>query len=275
VAVDESLGPLVSVGGTTCRPKLVIGADGLHSRTRDSVGIAVKRGDRHRWGCRQHFDGEPWTDHVEVYFQRGFEIYVTPVARGVNVAVLWDARVVHMPAGHPPVASLIAEVPKLASRLEGRVPTDRAKAGGPFNVRVPRPWRGGVLLIGDAAGYVDPLTGEGVGLALEQAAMLSDTVVPALRRTPSGGVVASGALAQFARAARTQSRSYRQLTRLLLRLARHPALVERMVGALASNPPLFARLLDANMGRRELWNVPIAALGRRPRARLHLARSYP
>lgn len=89
VAVDDSGRPLVHVGSTTHRPKLVIGADGLHSRTRDSVGIATEHRGRNRWGCRQHFDGEPWTDHVEVYFARGFEVYVTPVARGVNVAVLW------------------------------------------------------------------------------------------------------------------------------------------------------------------------------------------
>lgn len=261
-AIDDSGRPLVRVGGTTHRPKLLIGADGLHSRTRESMGIAVEHRGRHRWGCRQHFATEPWTNHVEVYFERGFEVYVTPVAHGVNLAVLWDARVVHLPAGRSPVASLVAQVPALARRLEGRPPIDRARAGGPFDVRVRQPWRAGVLLIGDAAGYADALTGEGVGLALEQAALLSSTVVPALRRAPDGAMVDSAALAQFARASRARSRSNRQLTRLLVQVTRYPALVERIVAALASNGTLFAHLLDVNMGRRELWRVPVPIWGR-------------
>ena len=257
-AVDASGRPLVRAAGTTYRPKLVVGADGLHSRTRDLVSIAVDRRSRHRWGCRQHFDGEPWTDHVEVHFARGFEVYVTPVARGVNVAVLWDARVVQPPAGKSPVASLVAHVPALARQLVSRAPTDRARAGGPFDVRVRRPWRPGVLLMGDAAGYVDALTGEGIGVALEQAALLSSTVVPALRRTTHGAVIDSEALARFAQTARSRSRSNRVLTRVLVRIARHPALVEGIVAALASSPTLFAHLLDVNMGRRKIWRVPLA-----------------
>jgi len=261
VTLDDSGRPLVRAAGNVFRPKLVIGADGLQSRTREAVGIAVERRGRRRWGCRQHFDGEPWSDRVEVYFGRGFEVYVTPVAHGVNVAVLWDACVVDMPGGGSPVASLVARVPALARRLEGRAPSDRPRAGGPFDVRVRRPWRAGVLLVGDAAGYVDALTGEGVGLALEQAALLSDSVVPALRRTPPGGVVDSDALAECARAARARAQPNRQLTRLLVRLARHPALVERLVAALASSPTLFAHLLDVNMGGRRLWQIPVPFVG--------------
>lgn len=124
-------------------------------------------------------------------------------------------------------------------------------------MRVRRPWRLGVLLIGDAAGYVDALTGEGVGVALEQAALLSNTVVPALRRTTHGAVIDPDALARFAQAARSRSRSNRLLTRVLVRIARHPALVEGIVAALAPRPTLFAHLLDVNMGRRKIWRVPL------------------
>jgi flavin-dependent dehydrogenase len=158
-------------------------------------------------------------------------------------------------------AVAIAVPPQMLRRLHGRAPTDRASAAGPFDVRVRRPWRPGVLLVGDAAGYVDALTGEGVGLALEQAALLSGTVVPALRRAPYGAVVDSGALARFAQAARIRSRSNRQLTRLLVRVARHPALVERIVARLARDATLFAHLLDVNMGRRELWRLPMPTMG--------------
>ncbi len=264
VAVDGSGRPRVSMHGAIWHPRLVIGADGLHSRTRASAGISVEHRGRHRWGCRQHFGGDPWTDRVEVYFEHGFEAYVTPVAGGVNVAVLWDARVVHTPAVGSPVAGLVARVPALARRLEGRTPLDRPRAGGPFDVRVRRPWRPGVLLIGDAAGYVDPLTGEGVGLALEQALLLAGTVIPALDRGPRRAVVASKALARFAQTARAQSRPNRQLTHLLACVARYPSLVERLVAALASHPSLMPQLLEVNLGRRELWQVSMSKHGQPP-----------
>lgn len=249
--VDGTAQPLVQAGTKTWRPKLVIAADGLHSHARDEAGIVAEK-HGHRWGCRQHFDVEPWTDHVEVYFERGFEIYITPVASGVNVAALWDASVVRIGAGCSPVVALVIRVPMVAKRLAGWMPTDPPRARGPFDVRVRRPWRDGVLLIGDAAGYLDAITGEGVGLALEQAALLAETVVPALHRAPSGAPLSSAVLEQFTRASRAQSRSHYRLTRALLHIARYPALVEVLIGALGSRPGLLARLIDVNMGRRVL-----------------------
>jgi 2-polyprenyl-6-methoxyphenol hydroxylase-like FAD-dependent oxidoreductase len=254
--------PLVHVDGATWRPTLVIGADGLYSRTRTSLGMAVERRG-HRWGCRQHFSGNPWTDRVEVYFDHGFEVYVTPVACAVNVAVLWDARLVRPPVSRSPVTSLVARVPALARRLDGRTPLDRARAAGPFDVRVRRPWRAGVLLLGDAAGYVDALTGEGVGLALEQAVRLSHAVIPALCHARSDAddadaVMDAETLGAFVQESRARARANRQLTRLLLGLARYPSLVEWSVAALQRNDTLFAHLLEVNMGRRELWQIPLS-----------------
>lgn len=259
VSLDHTGRPQVDVRESTMRPKLVVGADGLHSHTRDAVGIAHTRGSSHRWGCRQHFDVAPWTSHVEVYFGTGFEIYVTPVASGTNVAVLWDATVVRVGGACSPVATLLARVPSLATRLQGHAATDRPRARGPFDVRVPRPWKSGVLLIGDAAGYLDALTGEGVGLAFEQAALLADSVVPVLQQTSQDALVHSTTLAQFTRAARAQSRSYRLLTQLLLRVARYPALTEGLIGVLASSPATFTHLLEVNMGHRAMWHIPFSS----------------
>lgn len=264
-SMDDAGRPLVQVGAATYRPKLLIGADGLQSRTRRATGIEVARRSGRRWGCRQHFDGDPWTDHVEVYFARGFEVYVTPVAGGVNVAALWDAALMQPGTGETPVLSLVAQVPALERRLRGRTTTDRARAAGPFDVRVRQPWRPGVLLLGDAAGYVDALTGEGVGAAFEQAVLLSDAVIPALRRTPRGTMVDDSAVATFWREAKRRSRANRLLTRLLVQIARHPALVEGSIAALGSSPRLFARLLDVNMGRGLRHSAaPVAVVGQAP-----------
>ena len=51
------------------------------------------------------------------------------------------------------------------------------RAAGPLRQRVGAELAGRVLLVGDAAGYVDALTGEGLGIAFGAAELLVDCVV--------------------------------------------------------------------------------------------------
>jgi len=258
-------GPLVTVGRTTWRPRLVIGADGLRSQVRQACGIVSDLARRRRWGVRQHFSGEPWSDHVEVYFGRGFEAYVTPVAGGVNVAWLWEQGAVEL-AGVPGTnvcQMFLPRIPALAARLEGRRATDRPQAAGPFQHQPRERARDGVLLVGDAAGYLDPLTGEGVGLALAQSELFEQHVVPVLvaRRHQ---VLPASAFGSYLRAVDVASKPNRDLTRLMLSMAGKPAIIERVVTALSRDPRLFQHCLDANMGRRPFWPPPIASLLKLP-----------
>jgi len=214
---------------------------------------------------RQHFSGEAWGDHVEVYFGPGFEAYVTPVDGGVNVAWLWEEG--RVAPGADVHRQLVKHVALLEQRLDGRRPTDRAQAAGPFRHRPRARVRDGVLLMGDAAGYLDPLTGEGVGLALMQAELFGEHVVP-LIRDRSERVVSARACTSYLRAVDSASRPNHMLTRLMLSLSRRPAMVERTAAALAADPTLFRHLLAANIGRRSLWTAPLASICRLPFAML-------
>lgn len=258
--------PIVMAGNVSFSPRLVVAADGLHSHVRTSLGITSVGGVPRRWGLRQHFGGEPWTDHVEVYFGQGFEAYVTPVAGGVNVALLWEPDRVRTSSRESLLKTLVNQIPALARRLDGRAATDRVKASGPFNVHVPQPWRAGVLLLGDASGYVDALTGEGVGLALAQANILEVAVIPTLLADSSRDLVDADVLAATVGAMRAAAAPNHQLTRILLRISRHAELVERLIGALAADQALFQHCLDVNMGRRKLWRMPAGSLTRLPAA---------
>lgn len=151
--VQDSEG--VTAGGV--RARWLIGADGLHSTIRRAVGIPCVAGNPRRYGVRSHYRIAPWSPFVEVYWSRWGEAYVTPVEPGlVGVAILSPQR------------PQLDWFPALAARL-GDAASGPARGCGPLRQVVSRRVAGRVLLVGDAAGYEDALTGEGISLAVKQA----------------------------------------------------------------------------------------------------------
>ncbi len=112
-----------------------------------------------------------------------------------------------------------------------------------------------MLLVGDAAGYVDAITGEGVGLAVSKVTTLAKLLRPALERP--GGQVTLAELSPFLGRARQEERAHVELTRALLWLRRAPWLVERVISALAADPELFRHFLSANQGSVSPWAIPL------------------
>jgi len=156
--------------GPALRAHYVVAADGLHSPTRRGLGLAARARGPRRYGQRQHFAVAPWTDRVEVHWGPSAEIYVTPVADDiVGVAVLSDQRL--------PFADQLARFTGLRERLEAASPASAVRGAGPLRQRTSARVAGRVLLVGDAAGYVDALTGEGISLGLAQARAAVQAVV--------------------------------------------------------------------------------------------------
>ena len=153
----------VTAAGLTAR--YLAAADGLHSPIRRQLCLGLERSGEVRRGLRQHFTTSPWTDLVEVYWSSLGEAYVTPVADDlVGVAILTSAR-----------GSFDAHLdafPALRRRLTGALPASDVMGAGPLRQRVRARVSGRVLLVGDAAGYVDALTGEGIAVALRTSAEL-------------------------------------------------------------------------------------------------------
>lgn len=145
----------------------LLACDGLHSTVRRLVGLEApgprrtSGGDRRRYGLRRHYRTAPWSDLVEVHWSPVAEAYVTPVAPDlVGVALLG-------PRGADLTATLAA-LPELAARLDG-APAGPVRGAGPLRQRSRRRTAGPVRLVGDASGYVDALTGEGLRVGLAQA----------------------------------------------------------------------------------------------------------
>jgi flavin-dependent dehydrogenase len=219
----------VTVDGTSAR--YLVGADGLHSRVRVLSGLAEGPaiGRNRRWGQRCHVDVAPWSDLVEVYWGRAGagEAYVTPIASDrIGVALLSGSRA--------PFAEQLAAFPDLAERLSG-ARCGSVRGAGPLRQRVSARRAGRVLLVGDAAGYVDALTGEGIGVAVRGA----EALVSCVRR---------GRPDAYEAAWRIASRPYRLLTAPLLAAATRPALRRVIVPAAARLPRTFTRAVGLLAG---------------------------
>jgi len=149
------------------RARYLLAADGLHSTVRRALGMERPvRARGRRFGLRRHYHLEPETDLIEVYWSPAVEAYLTPVGGGVIGVSLLGRRGMDFDRA-------IAAIPELAGRLAGAEPASALRGAGPFRQRSVRPSNGRVLLVGDASGYVDAITGEGirVGLAQAQAAV--------------------------------------------------------------------------------------------------------
>ncbi|GGL99346.1 NAD(P)/FAD-dependent oxidoreductase [Nakamurella endophytica] len=217
VGAVEQDGDTVRAGGSTAR--YLVAADGLHSPVRRSLGLDVPGGGPGRWGQRRHFAVRPWTDLVEVHWAAGAEAYVTPVGPDlVGVAVLSTDR--------GSFEDHLARFPQLVGRLAGAPSVGRVRGAGRLRQRSARRVAGRVLLVGDAAGYVDALTGEGIAVAVASA-------------SAAAGCLATGRPEDYEDRWRAATRRYRWLTETLLWSSSRPALRRTIVPAARRVPWLF------------------------------------
>lgn len=248
------------------RAPLIIGADGLHSWTRRQLGLDGAARARRRYGVRSHWRlaaGISAPTHVEVFLLAGgVEVYITPVATDeVNIALLCERDAVRA-LSDDLLGGLLAQarsVDALRSLLDGAVPLNRPGVTGPL-WQTPRDIvADGALLVGDAAGFLDALTGEGMSVGLASATAAAAVGGAALRR----GDVSRQALRPYATQRRAAVRELELLTEIVVRGVRYRALAHRVVRQLARHPELFDQVLAVNVGA-----ASVRSLG--PRALLRL-----
>jgi flavin-dependent dehydrogenase len=205
------------------RARYLAAADGLHSQIRTSLGLAQSWGGRRRWGIRRHVHIAPWSDNVEVYWAADAEAYVTPVANDcVGIAVLTSRR-----GGFD---HHLESFPVLKDRV-ARHAHGPDRAAGPLRQKVKSRTAGRVLLVGDAAGYVDALTGEGLGIAFSAAELLV-------------GCVVADRPGDYDRQWRRMSRRYRLLTAAVLHASAIPPIRSCIVPAASRLPTAFGHLVN-------------------------------
>jgi flavin-dependent dehydrogenase len=208
--------------------RYLLAADGLHSPTRRALGLDMCTRGPQRFGQRRHYGLRPWSSHVEVYWGSYGEAYVTPVRPDlVGVAVLSGRRVAF--------EEQLDEFPRLRARLANASAVTRVRGAGPLRQRVTRRVAGRVLLVGDAGGYVDALTGEGISLGMAQA-------------RAAVSAVAADRPHVYERAWRQASWRYAAMTHALVQATRPAWARQAIVPAAAALPTAF-RAVVRELGR--------------------------
>jgi len=228
----------IRTGPAETRARVLVAADGLLSQMRRLAGLERPAARRQRFGLRQHFQLRPWSDWVEVHLREGMEAFVTPAGESrVGVAFLWERSALPGPAS---VEDFLHHFPALEARLAGAPIDSRPRGAGPLAQSTRARTADGVVLVGDAGGYVDAITGEGVSLALTCAQALG-TMLPAAL----GDGATRQALRSYERFHAREFRRYALVCRVLLTLARRPHIRRRVVRFLGRHPSLFDRLVAA------------------------------
>jgi flavin-dependent dehydrogenase len=220
------------------RASLLVAADGLASPIRQREGLDLPPPGAARFGLRRHFAMAPWSDAVEVHFADGVEAFVTPAGlRRVGIALLCED------GARSRYGDLLARFPALLARVGG-APLDSKPAGaGPLARATRARVLDRLVLAGDAAGYVDAITGEGLSLAFEGALALGRALPAAL----AAGARAE-AFAAWDAGERRRFWRYAVTARVVLGLARRPGPRRAALRFLAAHPRVFAGLVGAVVG---------------------------
>lgn len=242
------IGAVVARGNTTesVRARVTIGADGLHSVTARLLGGRLREPLR-RYGFVAHVADVPDVGFTaEMHVGRGLYVGLNTIGPGLtNVAVVASRATLKAAGGDP--TRFWAEALDRFAAVRGRVRADRivrpVLTTGPFATRARHLVANGGLLIGDAAGFFDPFTGEGVCTALREAEMAVPIVVEAL--AAAGAPTAD------------QLDRYRLLRR---RAFAGKWAVERLIGYGMLAPALFDRAVG-RLERRGMGHTLIGVTG--------------
>ena len=240
----------VSTTAGEVRARAVVGADGLASLVRRKAGLAAPPNGPVRYGARLHVrlaPDAPRLRFVEVHVQPDLEVYLTPTAPDeLNVAVLLGKEVARTLGGdlHGQLMARLAAIPSLAPHLAGSEPLTPAAMWGPLRQRTRAVSGDRVVLVGDAAGFVDALTGEGMSLGLVAARLAAETLDKALRADD----LRATTLRAYDRARRRHTRWPTLLTEGLVRGIQHRGIARWVIRAIAARPELFDLVLGVAAG---------------------------
>jgi menaquinone-9 beta-reductase len=217
--------------------QVLIGADGARSRVAQLLGVERPVRAPRRLGMVAHYQGIPeLADHGEMHVGPGWYVGLAPLPGGMlNVGMALPLDGASRQPAEERFEAAITGIPAVAARLAGKERLTPIRGASPIGHRVSRAAGPGWMLVGDAAGFIDPFTGEGIYRALRSARAASEALAEGQE----------GADERYLAGRRAAFAAKDALTWLVQGMLAAPPLMGHTLRRLAERPTVAARLGSA------------------------------
>jgi flavin-dependent dehydrogenase len=239
----------IRTGARTIRGRLVVGADGLRSTVGRRLGLTRFSAWPRRIALVTHYRGVAGIGRLgEMHVERDGYLGLADVGNGeTNVALVVPSRAARLIRGDPAafLNAWVTRRPHLAPRFADAERVSDVRATGPFAQHARRAWMPGAALVGDAADFFDPFTGEGIYAALRGGELILPYAIEAVRAGNTRR--ADMALEAYERCRRHEFTG--------------KWIVERIVGAATAYPAVMNRAARTLARRRDMADLFVGVTG--------------
>jgi flavin-dependent dehydrogenase len=227
------------------RAHMVIAADGRHSRIAFDLGLSRHPARPRRWAIGAYFAGvDDLTEAGEMHVRDGHYIGVAPLPNGVaNACLVVPHQTSTGTSGwRDATALLLSYLTRdftLGPRFAHVQMTDAPAVLGPMAVDTRIAGVPGLLLAGDAAGFIDPMTGDGLTFALRGAELAAEVTLDVL----AGRLERQRAASELATRRRAAFAAKWRFNRALRRLVSSPLGVRGAAAAARLSPTVFRAMI--------------------------------
>lgn len=239
---------ICSRSGRSVSARCLVGADGIHSKLHRILGIDRAPGSPKRLALQATCLLNKMSRHVEIFCSPGGEAYVAPLDdKTGRVTLLVNAD--QLLSGDPAeaFALMIEALPELRDWIQSPTNHLEVSSTSPISLTLDRCHATGCFLVGDAAGAVDAISGQGMTLALRDAALASYYVGRYLAARDDHQKLAL--LSNYTKRRMVYFTRSQELARMLMAFLHQPGSIRRASRTLSRSSALRRRLARIAIGK--------------------------